>query len=89
MKVKQYGPQIEKMKRQGATRKEIAAATGLKPEQVKEYLRRSRAAQRKRGHPRSKKPDTQKTNQELRSELKRLRMEVALLRDFFGAMERK
>ncbi|GEM_PF-3718652 len=89
MKVKQYGPQIEEMKRQGSTHKEIAAATGLKPEQIKEYLRRSRVEQRKRGYPRSQKPDAQKTNQELRSELKRMRMEVALLRDFLSAMERK
>ncbi|MDR2932290.1 MAG: hypothetical protein LBV27_04200 [Oscillospiraceae bacterium] len=42
MKVKQYGPQIEEMKRHGATHKEIAVATGLQPEQIKEYLRRRR-----------------------------------------------
>lgn len=89
MKVKQYGPQIEEMKRQGCSRKEIGEATGLKPEQIKEYLRRRRANERKRGYPRSKKADAEKTNQELRSELKRLRMEVDLLRDFLGAMERR
>ena len=89
MKVKQHGAQIEEMKRQGCTRKEIAEATGLKPEQIKGYLKRKRAEQRKRGYPRSKKEDVQKTNQELRSELKRLRMEVTLLRDFQDAMERK
>ena len=89
MKVKQHGPKIEEMKRQGCTRKEIAEATGLQLEQIKGYLKRSRAEQRKRGHPRSKKEDAQKTNQELRNALKRLRMEVALLRDFQDAMERK
>ena len=88
MKVKQHGPQIEEMKRQGHTRKEIAQAMGLKPEQIKEYLKRERANQRKRGYPRSKKAVSQKTNEQLRSELKRLRMEVDLLRDFLDAMER-
>ena len=38
---------------------------------------------------RSRKDDALKTNQALRSELKSLRMEVELLRDFLDAIERK
>lgn len=88
MKVKQYGPQMEEMKRNGARYKEIALKLGLSHKQVKEYFRRSHREQRQRGYPRSKKADAQKTNQALRSELKSLRMEVELLRDFMDAVKR-
>ena len=88
MKVKQYGPQMEEMKRNGTRYKEIALKLGLSHKQVEEYFRRSRREQRQRGYPRSKKADAQKTNQALRSELKSLRMEVELLRDFMDAVKR-
>ena len=88
MKVKQYGPQMEEMKRNGERYREIALKLGLRYEQVTEYFKRNRREQRRRGYPRSKKPDTRKTNQALRSELKSLRMEVDLLRDFMHAAER-
>ena len=88
MKIKQYGARMEEMKRAGKTNLEIAEAVGLRKEQVKGYFKRSRKEQRLRGSPRSRKDDAQKTNQALRSELKSLRMEVELLRDFLGELER-
>ncbi len=89
MKIKQYGPRIEELKREGKTYREIAADAGLKYEQVKRYFSRKRREQRLRGYPRSRKDDALKTNQTLRKELASLRMEVELLRDFLGAIERK
>ena len=88
MKIKQYGAQLEELKRAGKTTREIAEELGLKKEQVKEYFKRSRKEQRLRGYPRSRKDDAQKTNQALRSELKSLRMEVELLRDFLEELGR-
>ena len=87
MKVKQKGPEMEQLRREGKTYREIASAVGLRKEQVKGYFKRGRQEARRRGYPRSKKADALKTNQELRSELKRLRMEVDLLRDFLDVME--
>ena len=89
MKIKQYGPRMEELKREGKTIREIAADVGLKHEQVKGYFKRARKEQRKRGYPRSRKNDASKTNQALRKELASLRMEVELLRDFLDAIERK
>ena len=88
MKIKQYGPRMEELKREGKTIREIAIDVGLEYEQVKGYFKRARRDQRLRGYPRSRKDDALKTNCELRSELKRLRMEVELLRDFLDAIER-
>lgn len=87
MKVKQKGPEMEQLRQEGKTYREIASAVGLRKEQVEEYFKRRRREQRRRGYPRSKKADALKTNQELRSELKRLRMEVDLLRDFLDVVE--
>lgn len=89
MQVKQHGPRLEEMKREGKTNREIAAEVGLTKEQVERYFERSRREQRARGYPRSKKADAQKTNQELCSELKSLRMENQLLRDFLQLVERR
>ena len=47
MKIKQYGPQMEELRREGKTIREIATAVGLKYEQVKEYFKRTRKEQRK------------------------------------------
>ena len=89
MKIKQHGPQMGELRREGKTIREIAAEVGLKYEQVKNYFKRTRKEQRKRGYPRSRKDDALRTNQALRNELKSLRMEVELLRDFLDAIERK
>lgn len=88
-KVKMYGPQMEELKRDGKTYTEIARAVGLTHEQVKQYFKRRSAEARRRGYRRSKKADALKTNQVLRGELKSLRMEVALLRDFAEELGRK
>ncbi len=87
MKIKQYGARMEELRKEGYTYREIGEAVGLTREQVKEYFRRKRREQRLRGYPRSKKEDAKKTNQDLRNELKRLRMEVELLRDFLHVIE--
>lgn len=89
MKIKQHGPRMEELKREGKTIREIAADVGLKHEQVKGYFSRTRREQRERGYPRSRKNDALKTNQALRKEVESLRMEVELLRDFLDAIERK
>ena len=81
-KVKEHGPEMEELKRAGKNYTEIAQTVGLRYEQVKEYFKRRSADLRHKGYRRSKKADTLKTNQVLRGEIKSLRMEVDLLRDF-------
>jgi transposase len=88
-KVMKHGPHMEELKRAGKSNTEIAQATGLRYEQVKEYFRRRRGEGRRKGYRRSKKADALKTNQVLRGEIKSLRMEVALLRDFAEELGRK
>jgi hypothetical protein len=88
-RIKQYGAQMEEMKRAGKTNREIGEAFGLEKEQVQDYFKRSRIEQRLRGYPSSRKDDTAKTNQELRREIRSLRMEVELLRDFLGELGRR
>lgn len=83
-----HGPQMEEMKRAGKSYTEIAQEVRLTHEQVKEYFKRRSVEARRRGYCRSKKADTLKTNQTLRGELKSLRMEVELLRDFAEELER-
>lgn len=48
MKIKQYGPRMEELRREGKTIREIATEVGLKYEKVKEYFKRTRKEQRKR-----------------------------------------
>ena len=81
-KIMKHGPGMEELKRSGKNYTEIARTVGLRYEQVKEYFKRRRVEERHKGYRRSKKPDSLKTNQVLRGEIKSLRMEVALLRDF-------
>ena len=88
-KIKVHGPRIEELRRNGKTYNEIAQEVGLTHEQVKQYFKRERKEARHRGYRRSKKSDAMKTNQALRVEIKSLRMEVALLRDFSEEVERK
>ena len=73
---------MEQLQRERKTYRAIASAVGLRKEQVEGYSKRSRQQAHRRGYPRNKKADALKTNRELRSELKRLRMEVDLLRIF-------
>lgn len=89
MKIKKYGPEMERMKQAGKSYRQIAETIGLEQTQVKEYFKRDRKEQRLRGYSRSQKPDKLKTKQALISEVKSLRMEVDLLRDFMQTEERK
>lgn len=89
MKIKKYGPEMERMKQAGKSYRQIAEAIGLEQAQVKEYFRTDRKEQRLRGYSRSQKPDELKTKQALIGELNSLRMEVDLLRDFMQMAERK
>lgn len=89
MKIQQYGPEMEELKRKGMSYQQIAEQIGLSKKQVSNYFTRNNPKRRKDGYRRSRKNDALKTNQALRKELQSLRMEVELLRDFLGAIERK
>ena len=94
-RIKAIEEEILRMHCEGETHRAIAEVYGLEREQVKKFLKRHREKQallregqtskpkgrpRKDGQPPRKKPET---------ELKRLRMENKLLRDFLLSMERK
>ena len=89
MQIKKYGLTIEALKREGCTNRQIAEAVGLTPTQIKQYFSPARKEKRERGYPRSQKADELKTKQALIGEVKSLRMEVELLRDFMRMMGRK
>ena len=89
MKIQQYGPKMEELKREGKSYHQIAEEIGLSKKQVANYFTRNKPNRRKSGYQRSRKDDSLKTNQVLRKELQSLRMEVELLRDFLDAIERK
>ena len=82
------------MQERGKTHREIAEHFGLECSQVKKCLERRRIRQRKqasgikqrpKGHPRK---DGRPPHQSEAAELKRLRMENQLLRDFLELAER-
>ena len=87
-KIQVLEPEIVAMQEGGKTHREIAEHFGLERDQVKKCLKRRRIRQRKqaagiqpkpKGRPRK---DGQPPHQSAASELKRLRMENQLLRDF-------
>lgn len=87
-KIQVLEPEIESMQQAGKTHREIAEHFGLERSQVKKCLERRRARQRRqaagiqtkpKGRPRK---DGQPPQQSDAAELKRLRMENQLLRDF-------
>ena len=87
-KIQELEVEIESMHGAGKTYKEIAKHFGLKHSQVKKCMQRRRARQRKqaagieskpKGRPRK---DGQPPHQSAAAEVKRLRMENQLLRDF-------
>ena len=87
-KIQVLEPEIVSMKEAGKTHREIAEHFGLERSQVKKCLKRRRDRQRKeaagiqpkpKGRPRK---DGQPPHQSEAAELKRLRMENQLLRDF-------
>ena len=84
--VKELLPGILKMVEQGKTQREIAEHYGLKDKMVvKRLLERERRKERNQRKSRGRKPA--KTLQEYKYENKRLKMEVALLRDFLWRTE--
>lgn len=87
-KIQILEPEIVIMQEAGKTHREIAEYFGLERSQVKKCLERRRIRQRKQTagiHPKPKgrpRKDGQPPHQSEAAELKRLRMENQLLRDF-------
>ena len=87
--------QLLELRREGKTKREIAEHFGLNKEQVKNWINRHKQAQRRheagivprrRGRPpKGYKP----TEQEKDNEIKRLKMENELLRDFLRLAGRR
>ena len=86
---------ILSMRSNGYTNQEVADYLGLEKEQVKNCIKRHNRKERMiasgisdkaKGRPRK---DGQLPKQNLETELKRLRMENKLLRDFLQSIERK
>ena len=95
--VKFLESEILAMKASGKTKREIAEHYGLKTEQVKELLKRHRRRERKiaagimpqsKGHPRKDAPPRDMVEEQV-YEIKRLKMENKLLRDFLQLTGRR
>ena len=95
--IKILEPEILAMKSLGKTKREIAEHYGLKTEQVKELLKRYRRRERKiaagimprpKGRPRKDTPPRDMIEEQA-YEIKRLKMENKLLRDFLQLTGRK
>ena len=93
--MKQIEAEIVEMRKAGRTRQEIADHLGLSKKQIVNWVTRYNKSQaklskgilpRKRGRPRK---DGQPPHEDERTELKRLRMENQLLRDFLRFTEGK
>ena len=83
-KIQVLEPEIVAMQESGKTHREIAEHFGLERDQVKQFLKRQRKQAagiqpKPKGRPRK---DGQPPHQSEAAELKRLRMENQLLRDF-------
>ena len=94
-RIKAVEAEILRMHSEGETHRSIAEVFGLEREQVKKFLKRHRENQamlweresiKPKGRPRK---DGQPPRQNPETELKQLRMENKLLRDFLLSMERK
>ena len=93
--VKELESIIISLREAGLTRQEIADELGLTKVQIKSWINRYNRrnemlkqgiAPKPKGHPRK---DGQPPKQNIETEVKRLRMENKLLRDFLQSMERK
>ena len=92
--IKEYYDEMEQLHQEGYSCRQIAQMLGFTKEQVKECLRRPRRKARKeqesipkrRGRSAKQIPTTLSA---LEKEVKQLRMENELLRDFLKAAERK
>ena len=93
-RIKAVEAEILRMHSEGETHRSIAEVFGLEREQVKKFLKRHRENQAMLWERESSKPkgrprkDGQPPRQNPETELKRLRMENKLLRDFLQSMER-
>jgi len=99
-KIKELEPQIIAMREAGKTRREIAEALGLEKSQIKNWVNRYNKEQqqreagilpKKKGRPRKNAEpiSPEEIIKEQEYEIKRLKMENALLRDFLQSVERK
>jgi len=87
-----YEEEIQRMRKEGQTRREIAKELGLNKVQIKNFINRHNRRQRagikmpkRKGRPR-KRPIT--TSEEMTLKVKELEREVALLRSFLHAAGR-
>ena len=88
-----YEPEIIRLREAGLTRQEIADELGLDKIQIKNWINRHNKRQsvtferapKPKGRPRK---DGQPPRQNIETEIKRLRMENKLLRDFLRSTER-
>lgn len=88
-KVKMLLPEVERLRADGRSRREIAEELGLGSERVvKDLLYRARQ-KKEEAIPKQRGRKPAKTLQEYKYENKRLKMEVELLRDFLSLTERK
>ena len=92
--INEYAAIILTMRQSGCTRREIADELGLSVKQIETWITRYNKQQvlllsgkerKVRGRPRK---DGKPLQERLETELKRLRMENKLLRDFLQSMER-
>ena len=99
-KIKELEPQILAMRAAGKTRKEIAESLGLEKSQIKSWVKRYNHEQarkqagilpKKKGRPRKDAEPTspEEIIMEQAYEIKRLKMENELLRDFMRSVGRK
>ena len=89
-KIDQYKNQILSIKKEGKTQREIAERLGVEKEQIKEWFHRYRRKQsiRPQGRPR-KDSEPRDIVAEQAYEIRRLKMENELLRDFMRSMGRR
>ena len=99
-KIKMFEPKIIAMREAGKTRREIAEALGLEKVQIKSWINRHNKEQqrreagilpKKKGRPRKNAEPTspEEIIREQAYEIKRLKMENELLRDFLQSVGRK
>ena len=94
-RIKAVEAEILRMYSDGETHRSIAEVFGLEREQIKKFLKRHREKQAMLWKGESEKPkgrprkDGQPPRQNPETEVKRLRMENKLLRDFLQYTERK
>ena len=89
-----YEPEIIRLREAGFTRQQIADELSLEKVQIKNWINRynkrqsiiSERTPKPKGRPRK---DGNPPTQNIESELKRLRMENKLLRDFLQSIERR